>query len=88
MDELELTDDDLEAFPVDGFFVPLIRETLTAEPPKTHIDVGAQGYDYDRSFPLKGYSAVMPSYLREQMGAGRKPLLLERPTRYYVYFAE
>jgi hypothetical protein len=86
--EPDFSDEDLEAQVFGSFIVPLIRDTITSEPPKVHIEVGEQSYHYERSFPIKGHSAVLPPYLAEQMGTGRKPLLIERPTRYYVYFAE
>ena len=38
-------------------------------------------------YPIKGFSAVMPKYLREQLAAGKVPLIIERPDRFYVYFA-
>ena len=76
----------MEAFPADGFFVPLIR--MTSGPlPSAAIKVGDREYRYARSYPIKGYSAVMPGYLKEQAAAGKKPLLVERPDRLYVYFA-
>ena len=83
---LEIEDTLLEPFPVDGFVVPLIRMT-TGGLPEVEVLVGGDDYVYDRSYPIKGYSAVMPRYLREQIAAGKKPLLIERPDRLYVYFA-
>jgi hypothetical protein len=84
---LELPDDLLEPRAMDGLTVPSIRLTQEALPPPVQISVGGQAYQYDRSYPIKGHSAVLPRYLREQMGTGKKPLLVERPTRFYVYFA-
>jgi hypothetical protein len=49
------------------------------------VKVGDQAYEYEKSYPIKGHSATLPRFVREQMGAGRKPLLIERPTRYLVY---
>ena len=72
---------------MDGLLVPTIRLTLDDLPPHSEIAVGQQSYKYDRSYPIKGHSAVLPRYLREQMGAGKQPLLVERPSRILVYFA-
>jgi hypothetical protein len=83
---LELDEDLIEAFPLDGLQAPLIKLSLEPEPPDSQILVGDRAYQYDRSYPIKGYSAVMPGYLREQMSAGKRPLIIERATRYYVYF--
>ena len=83
----DLEDVLLEPFPTDGLMVPLVRLTLEEQPPDSEIRVGGQRYRYDRSYPIKGHSAIMPRFLREQMAAGKKPLIVERPSRYYVYFA-
>ena len=83
---LEFDDAALEGFPADGLQVPLIRMTAGGLP-TVAIRIGSQEYQYDRSYPIKGHSAVMPAYLREQVAAGKRPLLIERPDRFYVYFA-
>jgi len=84
---LELEDDLLEAFPADGLTVPLVRLTDSETPPPVDVKVGEQAYHYERSYPIKGHSAVMPGYLKEQVATGKKPLLIERPDRFYVYFS-
>ena len=83
---LEFDDADLEPFPADGLMVPLIRMT-TGGLPTVSIRVSDRPYQYDRSYPIKGHSATMPAYLKEQVAAGKRPLLIERPDRFYVYFA-
>ncbi len=83
---LELEDTALEPFTMDGLVVPLIRMT-TGGLPEVEVMVGEDEFVYDRSYPIKGHSAVMPQYLREQMAAGKTPLIIERPDRFYVYFA-
>ena len=82
--EFELTD--LDTFVMDGMNVPEIRQTTGEPAPKTKIKVGEQAYTYDRSVPIKGHSAHLPKYLREQMAAGKSVMLIERPDRLYVYF--
>ncbi len=84
---LELADDQLEPFPVDAFLVPLLRLTRGGPPP-VQVRVGGRTYHYDRSYPFKGQGAVLPRYLREQLAAGKQPLLIERPDRFYVYLAD
>ncbi|HEY7270357.1 MAG TPA: hypothetical protein VH951_11060, partial [Dehalococcoidia bacterium] len=54
--------------------------------PATQIKVGDDVYQYEKSYPFKGYGAIMPKYVMEQMAAGRKPLVVERLDRYYLYF--
>ena len=83
---LEFDDSLLEPFSADGLMLPLIRLTGVGLP-QVALKIGGQEYRYDRSYPIKGHSAVMPGYLKEQVAAGKKPLLLERPDRFYVYFA-
>jgi hypothetical protein len=81
----EFDDALLEPFPADGLTVPLVRLAV-GEIPKALVSVGGVSYQYDRSYPVKGYAAVMPRYLLEQVEAGKKPLLIESPARFYVYF--
>ena len=82
---IELAEALVEPFAVEGLAVPLIK--LTAAWADVEIRVGEQVYQYERSYPIKGHSAVMPGYLQEQVNAGKKPLLIERPDRFYVYLA-
>ena len=81
----EFEEDQLEPLPIDGMLIPRIRLTLEEAPPFHQVKVGEQAYQYEKSYPIKGHSATLPRFVREQMGAGRKPLLIERPTRYLVY---
>ena len=81
----ELDEDRLEPMPLDGFMVPMIRMVQEDRPPYFEVKVGDQAYRYERSYPLKGFSALMPKYIQEQMAAGKKPLIIERPQRYLVY---
>ena len=82
---IELEGDLLEAFTVEGLSVPLVK--LGVGLPDVEIRIDEQVYKYDRSYPIKGHSATMPPYLQEQVGAGKKPLLVERSDRFYVYLA-
>jgi hypothetical protein len=81
----EFEEDQLEPLPIDGMLVPRVRLTQAEAPPFHQVKVGGQTYQYEKSYPIKGHGATLPRFVREQMGAGRKPLLVERPTRYLVY---
>jgi hypothetical protein len=81
----EFDDIDLEAFAANGLTLPLLRLN-DIDLPLTQIRVGGRDYQYDRSYPHKGYGAIMPPYVAEQMAAGRRPLVIERGDRYYLYF--
>lgn len=66
------------------FEVPLIdleREPLI----HAHLRAGDSEYVYQRSYPIKGHSAVMPAYVAELLQNGRRVLVAERDERYYVY---
>ncbi len=80
----EFDDAQLGTLEAGSFLVPLLR-LLRVELPETEIKVGGLHYKYDRSYPVKGYGAVMPKYLAELFAAGKKPLVVERPTRFYLY---
>lgn len=67
-----------------GFLVPLIRMT-TYGLPDIEIMVGDEAYEYERSYPIKGHSAVLPKHIRGTLETGKKPLVIERPDRFYVY---
>jgi hypothetical protein len=36
---------------------------------------------------VKGHGANLPDFLRDRMAAGKKPLLIERTDRFYVYLS-
>jgi hypothetical protein len=82
----EFPDTELEPFAVDGLTLPLLRLN-DIDLPATLIKVGEREYRYDRSYPFKGYGAIMPKYVAEQTAQGREPLVVERMDRYYLYFA-
>ena len=81
----EFSEDQLEPLAVDGLEIPRIRLTLGEPTPYHQVKVGDQAYQYEKSYPIKGHSATLPRYVREQMAAGRKPLLIERSSRFLVY---
>lgn len=82
----EFDDVDLEPLSAEGLTLPLLRLN-DIDLPATLITVGGDNYQYDRSYPIKGYGAVMPPYVAAQIAAGRKPLVVERLSRFYLYFA-
>ena len=84
---MQFEDTELDALPLDGgLLVPRIRMT-TYGLPAILIAVGDQEYQYDRSYPIKGHSATLPKAIRQSMEEGKKPLIIERPDRFYVYYA-
>lgn len=81
---MEINESQLDPLPLDGLEVPRLR-LHAGPPPASAIKFGAHEYHYDRSYPIKGHGANLPRYLREQMNAGKKPLVVERVDRFYVY---
>jgi hypothetical protein len=77
----------IEPLAIGSLILPVLRIGLDPEVPTVQLKIGDKLYRYDRSFPSKGYGAVMPEYLAEQLAADREPLLVERGKRYYLYFA-
>ncbi len=71
---------------LEGFEVPYVN---LADQPFVHtrLRVGETEYTYDRSYPIKGHSAVMPSAVAELLAEGRQVLAVERSERYYLYLA-
>lgn len=83
----EFDDTMLVGLELDRLTVPMLRLSEEEHPPLADIKVGDESYAYDRSYPIKGYGAIMPKYVHEQVAAGKKPLVIERPERYYLYWA-
>jgi hypothetical protein len=83
---LELEDVDLEPLALDGLEVPRIY-MHGGPPPYSELRFEGEDYLYARSFPIKGHGASLPNFLRERMAEGKKPLLVERTDRFYVYLS-
>jgi hypothetical protein len=83
---LELEDVELEPLVLDGLEVPRVLQR-GGPPPFTTLRFDGQEYQYERSFPIKGHGASLPDFLRDRITEGKKPLLVERTDRFYVYLA-
>jgi hypothetical protein len=73
-----LSEDDLELFVLN----------LDEDPdlPPFYVDVAGRRFAYSSTtFPVKGHSATMPPFVREQEAAGNLVLLVERNNRYMAY---
>lgn len=66
--------------------IPYVDLTSAAYPHAV-LSVAGLEYTFQRSFPVKGYGAVMPAVIDELLGAGKRILVAERSERYYVYVA-
>lgn len=63
---------------VDLVAAPFIHSRLRA---------GDVEYVYERSFPARGHSAVLPEAVRELREKDKRFLVAERGDRYYIYVA-
>ncbi len=71
---------------LDTFQVPYVHlENQPVVP--AHLRAGETEYIYNRSYPVKGYSATMPAAVAELQAEGRQVLVAERNERYYLYVA-
>ena len=83
---LEIDPSLLGELELEGFEVPYVN--LGDEPfVRTRLRAGEVEYAYDRSYPIKGHSAVMPGDIADLAAEGRQVLVVERNERYYVYLA-
>jgi hypothetical protein len=53
----------------------------------THLNIGGIEYAYERTFPVRGHSAVLPQAITEYQNAGKRVVVAERLERYMVYLA-
>lgn len=51
----------------------------------SRLAVGGTEYGYERTFPIKGHSAVMPAAVAELQAKGKRILVAERGERYYLF---
>lgn len=83
---LEIDPSRVGALELDGTELPYVD--LNDEPAvHTRVRVGGTQYVYQRSFPIKGYSAVMPAAITELQAKGKPILVAERNERYMIYLA-
>jgi len=65
-------------------WVPYI-DLFDAEFVPTRIKVANDEYAFQRSAPTLGYGAFLPAEIREAKGRGKKPIIVERGERYYLF---
>ena len=69
-----------------GFEVPYVDLEALPEV-RSRLLVAGTEYTYERTFPIKGHSAIMPAAIEELQAEGKRILVAERDERYYVYLA-
>jgi hypothetical protein len=51
----------------------------------TRVTVGADEYAFNSSIIIFGHSATLPQKVRDLRAAGKKPIIVERDDRYYIF---
>jgi len=51
----------------------------------TRLTVGKDEYGFHSSMIVFGHGAVLPDRVRSLRAEGKKPIIVEREERYYVY---
>ncbi|MHB8377822.1 MAG: hypothetical protein ACYDEB_12835 [Dehalococcoidia bacterium] len=81
---LELDPSQLGTLELDGKWVPYMDLNGEAFLP-THVTMADNEYAFSQSFNIQGHSAVMPQAVRALRDQGKRPLVIERHERYYVF---
>jgi hypothetical protein len=81
---LEIAPETLDALELDGIWAPYAYVGDLEFLP-TRVTVGADEYGFHSSIIVFGHGAVLPQRIRELRSGGKKPIILEREERYYVY---
>ena len=81
---MELDPRNLGTLELDGNWLPYIDLNSEQFMPRK-VTVGNDDYLFDRSFNISGHSATMPQAIRELRAGGKRPLVVEREGRYYVF---
>lgn len=81
---MEIDPADLGTLELDSQWVPYI-DLAGAEFIPTRLTIANEEYAFDGSHPVFGHGAVLPGRVRELRSAGKKPVVVERKDRYYVF---
>ena len=69
---------------LDGMWVPYVDMHDAGFIP-SRVAIVNDEYAYVQSFPISGHGAVMPQAIRQFRAEGKRPVIIERDDRYYVY---
>lgn len=81
---LELDPSQLGTLELDGTWVPYLDLNDASFLP-THVTMADHEYAFSQSFNIKGHGAVMPQAVQVLRDQGKRPLVIERNQRYYVF---
>ncbi|MBF6601069.1 MAG: hypothetical protein IVW36_11220 [Dehalococcoidia bacterium] len=81
---MELDARELGTLELDGNWVPYLDLTGEGFLP-THVTMADRDYAFKESFIIRGHSATMPQAIRGLRADGKRPLVIQRDDRYYVF---
>jgi hypothetical protein len=81
---LEIAPERLDALELDGIWAPYVYMG-DADFLPTRLTVGKDEYGFHSSMIIFGHGAVLPGRVRDLRAQGKKPIIVEREERYYVY---
>ena len=81
---LDIAPERLDALELNGIWAPYVYMGDVDFLP-TRVNVGKDEYAFESSIIIFGHGAVLPGHIKELRAAGKKPIILEREERYYVY---
>jgi hypothetical protein len=84
-DMLEIDPAQLGTLDLDRMWVPYIDMNGFDSYLPTRVKVANDEYAFESSMIILGHGAVLPGRIRDLRKAGKKPMIIERNQRYYVY---
>lgn len=84
--ELELDPSQLGSLELQGAWVPYV-DLYDIDFLPSELKLGNVEYRYNSSFLVRGHGATMPGKINELRASGKKPIVVERSDRYYVFVA-
>lgn len=81
---MEVDPAQLGTLALDGRWLPYI-DLYDADFLPAQITVGKDEYIFRKSFIIMGHGAVMPQAIAELRAEGKRPIVVEREDRYYLF---
>ena len=81
---MEIAPERLGTLELNGLWAPYIDLVDEGFLP-TRVTIGNDEYAFESSIIILGHGAVLPAKVRELRASGKKPVIIEREDRYYVY---
>ena len=81
---MEINAAQLGTLELDGIWVPYV-DMYDAGFIHRRVTLGRDEYGFESSMIVKGHGAVLPGRIRDLKAEGKKPLIIEREDRYYLY---